>query len=218
MGGGKTCAWLRLPACLLLLAANVHQNSAASLAHIGIHAVGVLDHPGLPPSNDGNMSWSLGDRAYVNNGGTSCSSDYFEGSGREVVCPDNKDYATANFTDYANLQGMLDDLRYASAKQKASGQPFFLNYGLHRPHLPFHSPASFPDETGAVVNHWEKYGPTEKIALPKHQSAPKGMPGIAFTYHPQNIVITVFCVFNNKHPPHHPQNISYNYTMIRALD
>ena len=78
-------------------------------------------HPGLPPNNDGNMSWSLGDRAYVNNGGTSCSSDYFKG-GSSKVCPDNKDYSTANFTDYANLQGMLADLRYASAKQKVSAQ------------------------------------------------------------------------------------------------
>ena len=31
-------------------------------------------------------------------------------------------------------------------------------------------------------SHWEKYGPDDAIALPKHQSAPKGMPGIAFTY------------------------------------
>lgn len=25
-------------------------------------------HPGLPPNNDGNMSWSLADRSYVENG------------------------------------------------------------------------------------------------------------------------------------------------------
>ena len=35
-------------------------------------------HPGLPPNNDGNLSWSLGDRAYVNNGDKGgCTSDYF---------------------------------------------------------------------------------------------------------------------------------------------
>lgn len=77
---------------------------------------------------------------------------------------------------------MIADLHYASAQQKATGKPFFLNYGLHRPHLPFHIPASFPDETGTVVNQWEKYGPDEAIALPKHRAAPHGMPGIAFTY------------------------------------
>ena len=77
---------------------------------------------------------------------------------------------------------MIADLRYAVKKAKQSGQPFFANYGIHRPHLPFHSPATFPDGTGKSVNHWEKYGDTDKILLPKHQAAPKGMPGIAFTY------------------------------------
>ena len=139
-------------------------------------------HPGLPPNNDGNLSWSLGEREYVNNGDKrGCTSDYFP-TGNSVSCPDNGPWDTSNFTDHSNLLGMLDDLRYASAQQKATGQPFFLNYGLHRPHLPFHVPASFPDETGSVVNQWEKYGPDEGIALPKHQAAPKDMPGIAFTY------------------------------------
>lgn len=46
-----------------------------------------------------------------------------------------------------------------------------------QPHLPFHFPAEF-----GGVNIWEKYGPTEDIALPKHQSSPEGMPPIAFTY------------------------------------
>ena len=50
-------------------------------------------HPGLPPNNDGNMSWSLGDRAYVNNGDKGgCTSDYFKYPGRtgmSVTCPDN---------------------------------------------------------------------------------------------------------------------------------
>ena len=84
------------------------------------------DHPGLPPNNDGNMSWSLGDREYVNGGSKrGCTSDYFQG-GNSVTCPDNSQWNTSNFSDYVNLLGMLDDLRYASAKQKATGQPFFL--------------------------------------------------------------------------------------------
>ena len=44
-----------------------------------------------------------------------------------AVCPDNKTDLSA-FTDYGNLQGMIADLRYASAKRNATGQPFFLNY------------------------------------------------------------------------------------------
>ena len=132
-------------------------------------------HPNLPPANDGNMSWSLGDRAYVNNGDVGgCQSDYFP-SGPSVVCPDNKQNLS-DFTDYGNLQGMLADLRYASAKRKTTGQPFFLNYGLHRPHLPFHSPASFPDASGQVVNHWEK---CKRMASPQHccsSSCPSSCP------------------------------------------
>ena len=40
-------------------------------------------HPNLPPDNDGNLSWSLGDRGYVSFGDVGgCSSDYFNYTGR----------------------------------------------------------------------------------------------------------------------------------------
>ena len=42
----------------------------------------------------------------------------------------------------------------------------------HRPHLPWHVPRKF----------WDMYPPTEEVALPKHETAPAGMPPIAFTY------------------------------------
>lgn len=161
-------------------------------------------HPNLPPLNDGNLSWSLGARAYVNNGDRSrCTSDYFS-KGPSLTCPDNADYAAGNFTDYANLLGMLEDLQYASTVRKATGQPFFIAYGLHRPHLPFHVPASFPDATGKVANHWEKYGSDDDIALPKHQAAPAGMPGIAFTYELDGK--TQVAVFGEEHPIPGPDN------------
>jgi len=76
--------------------------------------------------------------------------------------------------------------------------------GLHRPHLPFHVPASFPDETGNVVNQWDKYGPDEDIALPKHAAAPTGMPGIAFTYELDGK--TEVSVFGDAHPIPGPDN------------
>lgn len=78
---------------------------------------------------------------------------------------------------------MLQDLRYASQVRKTTGNPFFLNYGLHRPHLPFHFPATFGGE-----NIWEKYGDTDSIALPTHPEAPIDMPGIAFTYEMDGMV------------------------------
>jgi len=77
-----------------------------------------------------------------------------------------------------------------------------LNYGLHRPHLPFHFP-----ETFGGVNIWEKYGKTDDIELPSHEEAPKGMPGIAFTYEMDGKTdICVFGVCNPVPGPFHHQN------------
>eukprot|EP00038_Savillea_parva_P009232 m.182153 g.182153 ORF g.182153 m.182153 type:complete len:528 (+) comp15457_c0_seq1:109-1692(+) len=135
-------------------------------------------HPGLPPNNDGNKSWSMGPGVptYVNHNDAACTSDYFPHGASTEVCPDNKQNLSS-FSDYANLEGMIESLHYASELAKKNGTPFFLNYGIHKPHLPFHFPATF-----GGVNIWEKYGPTGDIALPTHQAAPKDMPPIAFTY------------------------------------
>eukprot|EP01050_Picozoa_sp_SAG11_P006839 SAG11_NODE_549_length_8592_cov_11.089721_4_plen_434_part_00 len=57
--------------------------------------------------------------------------------------------------------------RYANKSKK-----FFLAYGAHRPHLPWSYPRRF----------WDMYPETSKIRLPKYESAPLGMPNIAFTY------------------------------------
>ena len=128
------------------------------------------------------MSWSV-DKPYVDLGDVGrCKSQYFNSSGKSSVCPDNQPNLTA-YTDYRNLEAILDDLRYAVAKKNATGDPFFLSYGIHRPHLPFRFPASFPDATGKVVNHWEKYGPDDEIPLPEHSQAPVGMPGaVSYTH------------------------------------
>jgi hypothetical protein len=40
--------------------------------------------------------------------------------------------------------------------------------GASQPNTAVFRPGQFPDATGATVNHWEKYGPDEQIALPKH--------------------------------------------------
>ena len=55
-----------------------------------------------------------------------------------------------------------------------------------------------------MAQHWEKYGPTEEIALPKHQAAPKDMPGIAFTYEMDGQ--TTVNVFDEQHPIPGPDN------------
>jgi hypothetical protein len=92
------------------------------------------------------------------------------------VCPDNKKNLS-EFSDYANLEAMITKLHYASNITKTTGAPFFLNYGIHKPHLPFHFPAEFGGR-----NIWEAYGNTDDIALPTHEHGPTGMPPIAFTY------------------------------------
>jgi hypothetical protein len=98
-----------------------------------------------------------------------------------AVCPDNST-ELSEFIDYQVLTGMLTSLHFASSKHNKSGVPFFLSYGIHRPHLPFHFPAVFPGMDGQPLNIWEALGPDEQIPLPLHPRAPVGMPPIAFTY------------------------------------
>lgn len=68
---------------------------------------------------------------YVSHGDCSCTSDFFPKGAATEVCPDNKKNLSS-FSDYANLEGMVDSLRYASNLRKTVGTPFFLNYGIHK--------------------------------------------------------------------------------------
>lgn len=124
-------------------------------------------HPGLPPKYDEPKSWSQ-DRPYIAAGNPykKCT-NLSPPQPNSLVCVD-PDPDLSHFSDYANLQATLDNLNYVVNSSK----PFFLAYGIHRPHLPWHVPKAY----------WDKYPDTDKIDLPKHQSAPKGMPPIAFTW------------------------------------
>lgn len=126
-------------------------------------------HPGLPPNWDEPKSWSQ-DRPYIFKGNAykKCTK-LSPPQPNSLVCVD-PDPDLSHFSDYANLQGTLDNLKYVVTN--TSDKPFFLAYGIHRPHLPWHVPKAY----------WDKYPDTDKIPLPKHQSAPKDMPPIAFTY------------------------------------
>lgn len=143
---------------------------------------GKVFHDGFPPYNDGTNlpgggpSWSPDKPYTMGHDKKGCTSDYIDDK-EQLACPDNSRNLT-EFIDHANLESMLDDLEYASAERKSTGKPFFIAFGLHRPHLPFHFPANFNE----TYNIWEAYGPTDDISLPQHECAPKGMPGIAFTY------------------------------------
>lgn len=71
-------------------------------------------------------------------------------------------------TDFKDMQKTIEQIDYAVNVSK----PFFLAFGAHRPHLPWNCPRQF----------WDEYPVTESISLPKYESAPEGMPPIAFTY------------------------------------
>ena len=74
-----------------------------------------------------------------------------------------KDWSDILTTDHAIelLDIHLNDL---------SKKPFYLAVGYHKPHLPWVAEQKF----------FDMY-PLENITLPKHKTAPKGMPGIAFS-------------------------------------
>ena len=119
-------------------------------------------HPGLPPNNDEPLSWSQDEDYYsAPNAYPDC-----ERWPHSYVCPTSEPWDV--FSDYLNMNRTREQIfKYANRSN-----PFFLTFGAHRPHLPFHVPKEF----------WDRYGATENISLPKHESAPSGMPPIAFTY------------------------------------
>ncbi|KAK3249339.1 hypothetical protein CYMTET_41227 [Cymbomonas tetramitiformis] len=129
--------------------------------------VGKTYHGQKPPNEDQPLSWSE-DREYFDKGGKTkkCYMD-FPGKDTSIVCPDKAKHLS-HFTDYANLEVMLENLRYANARDS----PFFLVYGIHKPHLPFHMPKEF----------WDEYPPTEEIDLPEHGHSPRDAPWLAHTY------------------------------------
>ena len=129
--------------------------------------------------------------------GYKCVSSYFTGH-NSVVCPHNSTDISIH-TDYRNLEVILKDLRHAASVRKTMGNPFFVSYGIHRPHLPFHFPTSFNG-----TNIWDAYGADESIAVPAHNIAPKGMPGIAFTYEMDGQ--THITVFGDSYPIPGPNN------------
>ena len=132
-------------------------------------------HPGLPPNDDGNKSWSQ-DRPYQDLGdnGKWNRPSWLPQTGacKSSVMPDASD--GSNLTDARNLEVILADMEFTANKRDADGKPvpFFMAYGIHKPHLPFHHPESF----------WDMYPETDDIALPRHEAAPENMPPIAFTY------------------------------------
>ena len=60
-----------------------------------------------------------------------------------LVCPN--DLPIEEFSDSLDRAGTLSDLQYASKLAKQSDKPFFITFGIHRPHLPWNIPQRFWD-------------------------------------------------------------------------
>lgn len=130
-------------------------------------ATGKTFHPNLPPNWDVPYSWSDEEPYYfAKNAYPKC--DAFPNS---LVCPTDEPYE--KFADWLDMNVTRSQISRYSEQFKTTGKPFFLVFGAHRPHLPWHIPRT---------PFWEMYGPTKNISLPTHESAPVDMPPIAFTY------------------------------------
>merc|ERR1719453_1716940 len=119
---------------------------------------------------------------------------------------------TSHYTDGRNLEVILDDLLYAHEKKSPDGEhvPFFLAYGIHKPHLPFHAPEEM----------WNMYPDLEEIDLPVHQEAPEGMPPIAFTYEMDGKSDVSVCVSEDNcadHPIPFPHTNTLPVNATRAM-
>lgn len=187
-GSGKTCVagcsfvqiaclWLRL-LCHCCLASKPTPSSFVCRYndHSPYFTFDLSYHPGLPPHDDGNRSWTsaLPYEDFPDVG--PCESTYFSGDDRSLVCPHSSTNLSL-FMDYRNLEDLARKLDYALDAQAATGAPFFLAFGAHKPHLPFRFPTVFNG-----TNVWEAYGPTGDIAMPTHEVFPTNMPTIALPY------------------------------------
>lgn len=142
-------------------------------------ATGKTFHPNLPPNWDQPYSWSTDEPYYFAPHAYPSCSEW----PKSLACPTDEPLDT--FADWLDMNVSRTQLRKYAAKpqpkpqqpqsppqEEESERPFFLVFGAHRPHLPWHIPRSF----------WDLYGPTESVALPTHEAAPRDMPPVAFTY------------------------------------
>ena len=153
------------------------------------HGLGKLFHPNLPPNADP-KSWS--DPAHVSDGAgqlpalpptdqpiaraPATSNDAFEAALASAACITGEQ--GGSYCELPGTQGPDDalaangaeSLRMLANYSKASGSPFFLGIGLHKPHIPWTIPTRF----------FQLVGPAEQVALPKHEAPPAGMPPVAW--------------------------------------
>jgi len=147
----------------------------------GLNSLGVgkVYHPFMPPKDDGSKSWSNAALPYSNPCyfyGISCvpcggienkkCSDHGFGPGHVSTCW----CMTEAVEDTLTATRSIELLQIGVKDFKQNGKNFYLAIGFHKPHLPWQ----------ASKKHFDRY-PLENITLAVHKTAPKDMPGIAFS-------------------------------------
>jgi hypothetical protein len=129
-----------------------------------------LFHPGLPPDEDNNHSWSVPLKDVGGNEGCNCSASPGGDRGKmSCQLPDDVGEGCADLVNWAHAQQLL-------ARAANTSQPFFVGFGIHKPHLPWGVPERFWDP------YEEPGGTAPKFGLPiaAHPQPPTGMPPIAW--------------------------------------
>eukprot|EP00045_Choanoeca_perplexa_P010749 m.111209 g.111209 ORF g.111209 m.111209 type:complete len:643 (+) comp15379_c0_seq1:1244-3172(+) len=138
---------------------------------------GKLFHPGVPPNFDEPRSWSQ-----TAPDGTPWPFVNDHGETGRNACPekccgsnDTAHYCLWDLQGNATLEDMVNNneaknrLITAVRNYKATGQPFFVGQGYHRPHLPWIIPKQFYDAI-----------PEELVAEAKHKAWPSDRPDLHF--------------------------------------
>lgn len=101
-------------------------------------------HPGAPPNNDVPYSWSP-DRPYFVAPNQNCPKGSPSGYTGTTCngCPSTA--SDTEFIDWQIANATVGSLRIAAAQRQASGRPFFVAAGFHRPHVPWYIPQRFVD-------------------------------------------------------------------------
>ena len=135
---------------------------------------GKLFHPGLPPNEDNAYSWSETLVDVGGNEGCNCSSSP-GGDGGKMSCELPDDIA----------DGCADNVNWAATAAhfeaaKTVESPFFIGFGIHRPHLPWAVPERF----------FRQYAP-ETLPLALHKDIPEGMaPRSVGPFQPQLLTLS----------------------------
>lgn len=133
------------------------------LTHPSAIWIGKLYHPGLPPNEDNAHSWSEPLVDVGGNEGCNCSTTPGGDSGKmSCELPDDVGDGCADLVNWNAARVHLQ-------RAKTLEQPFFIGFGIHKPHLPW-----------AVPERFFRQYTRDALPVAEHKDIPTGMPPIAW--------------------------------------